>query len=515
MRYAVFDLGSTSFQLLVTDARDDGSLTHILRDRVILNLGADVASTGQVPPEQADRALQVVGRFRDVALRAGAEVLLPVATAAFREAANLPWLAKSLRGSIGVPVRILAGEQEVRCTVAGIRASVALPEGEPWLAFDLGGGSLEIALVERDEIRWTDTFPLGAARLARTVTTRDPVGNEARRELRRLTRSLLEPARASLGRLVPDDPVCVAAGGTAGAMAKLRISERWPEPPASLNQFELRTDDLVDLSKTLCALPLEGRLDLPGIDERRVDILPAGAVALATALGVFGARSALHSEWGLREGVVLLERGDPPTPTPAELRRASIERLAATWQGEASHPAAVRRIAEQLFDGTADLHGLEPDKRALLGFAALVHDVGAQISPNKHHRHSAYLVEHAGLRGFDPWEVAMMASIIRFHRGSGPKMSFPPYAALSAPDRAACQVLIGILRIAHGLGHGSEEDVRGVQVTAAKRDLLIRVRGDRPEGAIVDAEEHANVLGKALGCTVRFEIAPGVPAGLG
>ena len=150
MRYAVFDLGSTSFQLLVTDARDDGSLTHILRDRVILNLGADVASTGQVPPEQADRALQVVGRFRDVALRAGAEVLLPVATAAFREAANLPWLAKSLRGSIGVPVRILAGEQEVRYTVAGIRASVALPEGEPWLAFDLGGGSLEIALVDRE-----------------------------------------------------------------------------------------------------------------------------------------------------------------------------------------------------------------------------------------------------------------------------------------------------------------------------------------------------------------------------
>jgi exopolyphosphatase/guanosine-5'-triphosphate,3'-diphosphate pyrophosphatase len=515
VRYAVFDLGSTSFQLLVTDASSDGDLTHILRDRVILNLGADVAATGQVPQEQADRAIQVVSRFRDVAVRAGADVLLPVATAAFREAANLPWLAKSLRGAIGVPVRILAGEQEIRCTVAGIRASVALSEGAPWLAFDLGGGSLEIALVEGDTIRWTDTYPLGAARLARTLGGRDPVGNTTRREMRRFTRSLLEPARAELGDLVPSDPVAVAAGGTAGAMAKLRISERWPEPPASLNQFELGTDDLVDLSKTLCALPTDERLDLPGIDDRRVDILPAGAVVLATALGVFGVTKAIHSEWGLREGVVLLERGERPAPSPADLRAASIQRLAATWESDASHATAVRRIAEQLFDETVELHGLEDDRRALLGFAALVHDVGTQISPNKHHRHSAYLIEHAGLRGFDPWEVAMMASIVRFHRGSGPKTSFPPYAALSATDRAACQVLIGLLRIAHGLGRGSEDDVRDVQAKVTKRELVIHVRGERPEGAILDAEEHANVLGRALGCAVRFVEEPGDDPDLG
>ena len=108
----------------------------------------------------------------------------------------------------------------------------------------------------------------------------------------------------------------------------------------------------------------------------------------------------------------------------------------------------------------------------------------------------------------------MMASIVRFHRGSGPKMSFPPYAVLSAADRAACQVLIGLLRIAHGLGRGNEDDVRDVRVKVTKRELAIHVRGDRPEGAVIDAEEHANVLGRALGCTVRFEEEPGGDADL-
>jgi exopolyphosphatase/guanosine-5'-triphosphate,3'-diphosphate pyrophosphatase len=304
--------------------------------------------------------------------------------------------------------------------------------------------------------------------------------------------------------------MCVAAGGTAGAMAKLVISPRWPEPPASLNQFLLRTDDLADLAKTLCALPLSERLEMPGIDERRVDILPAGAVVLATALDVFGAERAVHSEWGLREGVVLLERGAPPTPTATELRDASIERLAATWEGEDTHPASVRHIAEHLFDASRPLHGLDDRARALLGYAALVHDVGARISPDKHHRHGAYLVEHAGLRGFDPWEIAMMASIVRFHRGSGPKTSFPAYAALSGPDRAACQVLIGLLRIAHGLGRGSADDVQDLRVEAGADGLVIHVGGNRPAGAVADAEEHANVLGKALGCEVRFDLTVGM-----
>ena len=128
MRCAVLDLGSTSFQLLVTDATPEGALTHVLRDRVILNLGAEVASSGRVPDDLLDRALHTVARFRDIAERAGAEAIWPVATSAFRDAANQPWLSKALRGALGVPVRILGGDEEVQCTVSGIRASVALPD---------------------------------------------------------------------------------------------------------------------------------------------------------------------------------------------------------------------------------------------------------------------------------------------------------------------------------------------------------------------------------------------------
>ena len=326
MRCAVLDLGSTSFQLLVTDATPEGVLTHVLRARVILNLGAEVASTGRVPDDLLDRALHTVARFRDIADRAGAEAIWPVATSAFRDAANQPWLSKALRGALGVPVRILGGDEEARSTVSGIRASVALPPG-PWLAFDLGGGSLEIAHVEDEQIRWTDSYPLGAARLARTMVGHDPMTRSERRELRRLVKERARARRRGLrsaGRARCASSPAAPPGRSPGLLA----ARRWPAPPTSLNQYEVQVEALSELSRTLCSSSLQERLSWPGIDERRADLLPAGSVVLATALELFGADSAVHSEWGLREGVVLRELGAAIPASPADLRRGAVDRLA-------------------------------------------------------------------------------------------------------------------------------------------------------------------------------------------
>jgi len=501
MRCAVLDLGSTSFQLLVTDAEADGTLTHVLRDRVILNLGAEVAATGRVPDDMLDRALEIVGRFRDVAERSGADVIWPVATAAFREAANLPWISKALRGALGVPVQILSEEEEALCTVTGIRASLALRPG-PWVGFDLGGGSMEIAVVDAGRVTWTDSFPLGAARLWRTMVAGDPMTRAERRELRALVTDLLTPAVEASG-ASPDAPY-VIAGGTAGAVVRLLAARRWPDPPTSLNQFEVATEALREISRTLCTSDQKERLAMPGIDERRAELLPAGSVVLATALEVFGAQAAVHSEWGLREGVVLRALEAPIEADPEELRQIAVDRLAGRWHADDRHSTTVRRHAERLFDETRSLHGLGPVDRELLGSAARLHDIGTRISVDKHHKHGAYIVEHAGLRGFSPDEVAMMACLVRFQRGSPPRSSYPPFAGLLPGERDGCRTMVGLLRIGHALARGGDADVTSIEVDASANPLLVRVEGGNPAHAVADAEEQAPILARALGSKVRF-----------
>lgn len=509
MRFAVLDLGSTSFQLLVTEASLDGSLTHILRDRVILNLGSTLAAEGQIPEAEAARAGRVVRRFRDIAERAGARTILPIATSALRDAANRPELASSLRDAAGTAIRFIDGIEEGRLVFEGIRASVALGPGST-LAFDLGGGSLEVVIGDSSGMRWAETFPLGAARLATAIAHHDPMSRAERREVKALVEDLLGPISETVSRLGPVR--WVASGGTTGALARLLAGKRWSPVPASLNQATIELAELRALSRVLCDASLEERLAMPAMDARRADLLHVGSVVLLAAASTLGVREIVHSEWGLREGVVIDELHLDLATTPDELRTAQIARLVRVWGLDEAHARGVRDVALVLFDETRRLHRLGDRERELLAHAAILHDVGVRVSPDHHHKHGAYLIEHAGLRGFSPDEVAIMSSLVRFHRGGFPKTSFSSFAALEDGDRRAASVLIGLLRIAHGLRRGGDFDVEAIEVTTRKGTLSIGVRGSsNPVAAAEEAQDRADVLSKALG--VEVEVLESAAAG--
>ncbi|HEY7399784.1 MAG TPA: Ppx/GppA phosphatase family protein [Actinomycetota bacterium] len=504
MRFAVLDLGSTSFQLLVTEASIDGSLTHVLRDRVILNLGSTLAAEGHIPEAEAARAGRVVRRFRDIAERAGARTILPIATSALRDAANRPELATQLQEAAGVPIRFIDGIEEGRLVFEGIRASVGLGPGST-LALDLGGGSLEVVVGDSSGMRWAESFPLGAARLTTAIARHDPMSRGERREVKALVVELLQPLAETVARLGPVR--CVAAGGTTGALARLLAAKRWSPVPASLNQATIELADLRALSRVLCDASFEERLAMTGMDARRADLLHVGSVVLVAAASTFGVRRIVHSEWGLREGVVIDELNLELATTPEELRSASIGRLVRLWGLDEAHARGVRAIALLLFDETRRLHRLGDRERELLAHAAILHDIGVRVSPDHHHKHGAYLIDHAGLRGFSPDEVAIMSSLVRFHRGGSPKSSFSSFAALADDDRHAASVLIGLLRIAHALRRGGDFDVEAIDVTARKGILSIGVRGSsNPQAAAAEAQEQADVLSKALDVEVGVEV---------
>jgi exopolyphosphatase/guanosine-5'-triphosphate,3'-diphosphate pyrophosphatase len=506
MRYAVLDLGSTSFQLLVTEAGVDGGLTHVLRDRVILNLGATLAAEGHIPAEEVAVASKVVRRFRDIAERAGASRLLPIATSALRDAANRPELASTLEEAAGERIRFIDGVEEGRLVFLGILASLAFGEGAT-LAFDLGGGSLEVVIGDRAGMVWAESFPLGAARLTKMFAKHDPIPRAERREIRARVRELLDPISANVARFEPVR--CIAAGGTAGAMARLLAARRWHPVPTSLNQSLISLEELRELSRILCAATLQERLAMEAMDARRADLLHVGSVVLSNAASIFGMEEIVHSEWGLREGVVIDELGFEPPRSPAALRAASIERLGAAWGFDARHVGAVRDLALSLFDETSTLHGLGPIDRELLGHGAVLHEIGVRVSPDHHHKHGAYLVEHAGLRGFDPDEVATIASLVRFHRGSGPKLAYPPFAGLTPERRRSCSILIGVLRIAHALRRGGGPEGEVVHASIRRRGLRIAAGGTSDlQAAVEEAQERADVLSRSLDVGIEIVVVP-------
>jgi exopolyphosphatase/guanosine-5'-triphosphate,3'-diphosphate pyrophosphatase len=182
------------------------------------------------------------------------------------------------------------------------------------------------------------------------------------------------------------------------------------------------------------------------------------------------------SDWSLREGIVLdAVRATIPTtgPTTAGARRAG--RGPRRRCGPTSNTRQVGRIALSLFDQTRALHGLDAADREMLEYGALLHDIGQHVSRKGHHRHAAYLVEHAQLRGFEPGEVEFLAALVRHHRRGDIKTSEPRAAALDKGERERLRKLAALLRLADGLDRGRRGVVESVDVEMTGDLVVLRV----------------------------------------
>jgi len=301
-RLAVVDLGSTTFHMLVADVTAAGGLVPVARSRAMLELGSWLATSRHIPRQAETEALRAARQLRRRATALGVTQLLPVGTAALREAANGGELRRQLGEALGAPVRLLSGVEEARLMFAAFRRRVLLPAG-PVLGADLGGGSLELAVGDLRHIRREWTLRLGAARLRAELATDDPLSQRATRAIRERVRELAEPVATALRANRPE--LAVAAGGTARSLGRLVVGLRGMRPARSINQLFVPTSELRAVARHLVATPRAARLRMPGMRRRRVDLLPVGALVLATLAEVLDLDGYTLTDWGLREGVLL------------------------------------------------------------------------------------------------------------------------------------------------------------------------------------------------------------------
>jgi exopolyphosphatase / guanosine-5'-triphosphate,3'-diphosphate pyrophosphatase len=488
MRIAAIDLGTNSFHLLVVDAGPDGSFVPLVREKEMLRLGDDVAREGRISRDGSRRALDTLRRFRALADGAGATRVVACATSAFREASNGRRLAAMLAEETGIQARIIDGETEAALIYSAVQASVLMEKG-PVLALDLGGGSLEVMVGDSEALWWAGSLPLGVARLSAEVVRNDPPSRGDQRRLRKRIVDLLEPVAGRIADLfdlgAPGGPaLAVGSGGTFCDLARMVAYRRLGGIPVSVNQFAFSRLEFLELCEELMETTAAERRRMPGLELRRADLVPAGALLLATAMELFGFDELTVSEWALREGMVLdsLRALHPVDDRPlrtADIRRGSVEALGRRCSWDETHARHVARLALQIFDGSHRLHRLGDDDRELLEYAALLHDIGEHVSVLAQHKHTSYLIQHGRLRGFAPDEVLALAALARYGGRGYPKSAHKPFGSLSPKRRDRVVKLAVILRLAAALDRGHTQVVDSVDVELSGGRLRLRLPSER------------------------------------
>ncbi|MHB8244883.1 MAG: Ppx/GppA family phosphatase [Acidimicrobiales bacterium] len=475
MRVGALDLGSNSFHLLIVETRPDGSFVPIVREKEMLRLGDVVAREGHLTEEAVGRAIEVVRRFRAIAEANDVEEMVAYGTAALREAWNGPEVTEQIEAATGVRIQVVNGIREAQLVFEAVRASV-LMDPAPVLCADLGGGSLELAVGDRYGLGYATSLHLGVGRLTAELVRSDPPTIKERNRIRNRVDSELADVLADILERAPKQ--VIGSSGTFCALARASAALRDGSIPNTVNQLTVSAGDLAAFGDIVFSLSAEERAKLPGIDARRAELLPAGVVVTEALLAAVGLDALTTSEWALREGMVLhvLNRHDRVdfSGDPRAIRRASVLSLCRRSNWGERHAREVARMACELFDATRPLHDASEEDRELLELASLLHDIGEHVSRDGHSRHTAYLIEYGGLRGFSPDEVRMLTCLGRYHTRGKPRESFPSWAVLSDADRGRVLPLLALLRIADGLDLSHSGIVGSIDVDIRSDRAVIR-----------------------------------------
>jgi exopolyphosphatase/guanosine-5'-triphosphate,3'-diphosphate pyrophosphatase len=359
---------------------------------------------------------------------------------------------------------------------------------------------------------WATSVPLGVARLSADFVHSDPISKRDRRALREHIDTVLGPVVAEVSSFEPK--LAVGSSGTLESLAEMVAARRDEDTPTTLNQLTIDRSEFLSLHQVLMASKAADRLRLDDLDARRVDLIVAGSMVLATAMDAFGFDQLTISEWALREGIVLdtVRLHDPTewSDDPHSIRGSAVLSLARRCNWSEAHARQVAMLALALFDATAELHGLGDADRELLEFAALLHDIGEHVASSGHHKHGAYLVRNGQLRGFAPDEVELLAAVVRWHRRGDPRVS-DEFPLLDAHAIERVRVLAAILRVADGLDRSRNQNVYGLDVMITPSLVLLRLRAvDDAELEIWGARRKRALLEKVLDRELELTTHPSV-----
>ncbi|MBN2338530.1 MAG: Ppx/GppA family phosphatase [Acidobacteria bacterium] len=508
---AAIDIGTNSFHLVVAEADvASGRFRTLARDKEIVRLGAGATDMKHLGEEAIARGIGVLRRFADMAAAYGAPVRA-VATSAVREALNREEFIRRARVEAGIGVEIASGAEEARLIHLGVLQALPVMR-KTILLMDIGGGSTELLLGKGRRVFYANSVKLGAVRLTQRFFPSEAITRKAVRQCREYVRGMLGPVVREIRSHSYD--LAVGTSGTLMNLAGIIALRRSPKNSASLNGFRLTAGELYDVAGEILAKPTSSeRLGIAGLDPKRADIIPAGAILAECLFQECGLEALTLSDFGLREGVLLdsIEKMHPRKRSDPlrNLRLKSSLHLAENCRYEKMHARQVARLALELFDRTRRLHGLGEEEREFLESAALLHEIGLFVSHDAHHRHSYYLIRNAELAGFTENEKAVVANIARYHRKSLPKVKHEGFRLLSPRDRERVTRLSSLLRIADGLDRSHASAVEHVHVRRNGRRLSVTAlcrRGHDPALERWGAERNQELFERTFGLEVRVSI---------
>jgi exopolyphosphatase / guanosine-5'-triphosphate,3'-diphosphate pyrophosphatase len=297
-RIASIDIGSNTLRLLIAE-KSKSQLHPLFQDREIVRLGRNFYPSRLLSFTSMENAIAVLKRFKITADREEVTELIAVGTGVLREAENTSVFLEQVLQETGISVRIIPGLEEARLMAKGVLSQFLSTNGET-VIFDIGGGSTEFVFMKEGRMGDRISLPLGVVGLTEKYLKTDPPMSNESNSLRIYCRNILKKNTQKNDRVI-------TLIGTAGTVTTLAAMDKKliEYDPNQINGTVLTIEKLMGLSNKILSMPLKQRVELPGLEPERADVLSAGLLLVLEIMDHFFQKELRVSDAGLLEGLIV------------------------------------------------------------------------------------------------------------------------------------------------------------------------------------------------------------------
>ena len=430
---AALDLGSNSFHLLLAEPLGDNyKIVETLKEKVQLLSGCE---NGEIQAAAFDRARACIKRFKQRLVPINVDQIFVRGTHALRQATNAAPFIAEVGSLLGSEVVVISGQEEANLVFQAVAHGTSHKDASK-LVIDIGGGSTEIATGTGIDVQTSVSLPLGCVSLTDMFV--QPQGQAAGfRAAKSAVIAAIHETRDSHPELFSanSQSVVIGTSGTIESVYTVLKSNGWISDA-------ITPDGIRELEAAIVDEQWFVEAGLPGLPPDRVDIFTAGAAIVSACFEALGLSELQYADVSLQHGVLFEALKASQSQWQVN---DSIEQLSRSFNVDLAQANRVRRQCVRLYDGTRIWWGDDDECKALLDWAAALHEVGRQVNRRHYHRHGSYIIKNAQIRGLSQTQQTILALLVRGHRRSLPRLAFQAFD----PDMVVSLTrLVSLLRIA-------------------------------------------------------------------
>jgi exopolyphosphatase / guanosine-5'-triphosphate,3'-diphosphate pyrophosphatase len=300
-RFAVMDLGTNTFHLLIAEGNIH-DFHEVVHQHIAVKLGEGGINKGIILPAAFERGVNTMKDFQQHISACNVQQVKAIATSALRNASNGQEFISRVKTQTGIEIEIINGDREAAFIYSGVKAS-GLLSNQNSLIMDIGGGSVEFIIGNKEQLIWKQSFEIGAARLMDRFHHTDPIPPASIEALD----LYLENTLVDLFKVIKETPMnnLIGSSGAFESFAELIEAERSDSfDLKKIKSYDFDEEDLLTITDQLILSSHAEREGNKHIIPVRVDMIVVASLVTRYIMQKLDIKNVSLCTYSLKEGIL-------------------------------------------------------------------------------------------------------------------------------------------------------------------------------------------------------------------